>query len=80
MRLSSRSTSINGEIPISKLYELHDAYADLRQPVGDDVIQILRSGMTPEEFVDRLRPLLNRLSILLELHRVVENNLSKLVE
>ena len=36
--------------------------------------------MTPEEFVDRLRPLLNRLSILLELHRVVENNLSKLVE
>ena len=60
---------------VSRIYELHDDYANLVRQVQNDIGGILRMHMTTQEFIDVLEPLYASLGRLMVLHEDVQSRL-----
>lgn len=60
---------------VSRIYELHDDYANLVRQVQNDIGGILRTHMTTQEFIDVLEPLYASLGGLMVLHEDVQSRL-----
>ena len=65
---------------VSRIYELHDDYANLVRQIQNDIGGILRMHMTTQEFIDVLEPLNASLSRLMVLHEDVQSRLENALE